>query len=242
MEQVILEAESRDVSTKQQLKTLRQQGKVPAVFYGVGEKSMSLVIDGKKFDKLVHGGKGGNVLIELKINNESKTAVIKEIQRDIIKQNPIHIDFLAVSLKEKIEVNVPLRIVGEAPGVKLSGGVMEHLLREVRVSCLPTVIPAFIGIDVSHLDINHSFAVKDLPKMEGVEIVTDLNSIIINIVAPTELEEPAAAGEAAVTGVTGAEPEVISKGKKEKEDGAAATETKKSESPKPGAPKPGDKK
>ncbi len=223
MKEVILEALTREGSTKHDLKDMRIKGMIPAIFYGHGEKVMPLSVNAKKFDEILHGG-GGNVLVTLKVGSDTKTAILKQIQRDIISRKPIHIDFQAVSLKEKIEVNVPIHITGIAPGVKLSGGVMEHVVRELRVSCLPTDIPSSINVDVSKLEINHSIAVKDLPKMEGIDVITEPNSIIVNIVAPTILEEaPAPGAEGAVAAEGGAEPEVIAKGKKpeEGEEGAA---------------------
>jgi large subunit ribosomal protein L25 len=208
------------------LKSLRAKGMVPAIFYGHEEKNISMAVDARQFDLLLRSGSGSNTLLNLKMGDVAKTAIIKEIQRDVITQKPIHIDFLAVSLKEKIEVNVPLHIVGIAPGVKLGGGILEHILREVRVLCLPQDIPAAINVDVSALEINQGFAVKDLPAMAGIEVLTNPADLIVNIVAPTVLEEaPAAATPegAAAAAATGAEPEVISKGKKEKEgeEGAA---------------------
>ncbi|OGS18381.1 MAG: hypothetical protein A2219_08330 [Elusimicrobia bacterium RIFOXYA2_FULL_50_26] len=222
MKEVILDAELRTVATKNHLKSIRNEGKVPGTFYGVGEKAMSLIVNLKQFEKLMHEHGGGNVLVNLKFTNENKTAIVKEVQRDIIKQTPIHVDFQAVSLKDKIVVNVPLRITGEAPGVKVGGGILEHLLREVHVRCLPMDIPDFITVDVSRLEVNHSVLVKDLAPVEGVEVTSDPQAIILSIVAPTELEEAPAAGAAVAAVGAAAEPEVISKGKKEKEEGEAA--------------------
>jgi large subunit ribosomal protein L25 len=160
MKEVILEAVSREISTKHNLKSVRANGMVPAIFYGHDEKNITMAVDARNFDLLLHSGLGGNVLLSLKIGDVTKTAIIKQIQRDIISQKPIHIDFQAVSLKEKIEVNVALHITGTAPGVKLGGGILEHILREVRVSCLPQDIPPVINVDVSALEINQSFTVR----------------------------------------------------------------------------------
>jgi large subunit ribosomal protein L25 len=175
--------------------------------------------------RFLHSESGSNVLINLKIGNETKSTILKELQRDVLTQAPMHIDFLAVSLKEKIEVVVHIKITGEAPGVKLSGGILEHVIRDIRVSCLPTDIPSVIEVSVATLNINQALMVKDLPKLSGVEYVADPDAIIVHIVAPSILEEttPAVAAAAAATpgAAAAAEPEVISKGKKEKEEGAA---------------------
>ena len=224
MKEVTLEAQTREISTKHNLKDLRVKGMIPAVFYGRGEKVTALSVESKKFDEILHTG-GSNVLVNIKFSDGSKTAIVKQIQRDVISRKPIHIDFQAISMKEKIEISVPLRIKGIAPGVKLSGGVMEYITRELRVSCLPADIPETFDVDVSALEINHAIAVKDLPKIKGIEILTDPASIIVNIVAPTILEEAPAPGvEGAIAAEAPAEPEVISKGKKleEGEEGAAA--------------------
>jgi large subunit ribosomal protein L25 len=245
MKEVILEAEARDISTKHTLKDMRIKGMIPAIFYGHGEKAMSLSVNARKFDDILRSG-GGNVLVNIKLGADSKTAIVKQIQRDVISRKPIHIDFQAISMKEKIEVSVPIHIIGIAPGVKLSGGVMEHVVREVRVSCLPTDIPEAISVDVSKLEINHSIAIKDLPKMEGIDVLTEPNSIIVNIVAPTILEEaPAPGTEGAVAAEGGAEPEVIAKGKKPEEgaEGAApAAGDKKADGGKAAAGKAPEKK
>jgi large subunit ribosomal protein L25 len=117
MKDVSLEVTSRETATKHSLKSLRAKGMVPAIFYGHEEKNISMAVDARQFDLLLRSGSGSNTLLNLKMGDVAKTAIIKEIQRDVITQKPIHIDFLAVSLKEKIEVNVPLHIVGIAPGV-----------------------------------------------------------------------------------------------------------------------------
>ena len=221
MKEAVLEAETRSVAKRSELKNLRSKGMIPAVFYGKKDEAVSLAVPLKKFNEIIHSG-GANVLVSLKLKDGTKTAIIKEVQRDMISQVPIHIDFQAVSLSEKVQVSVPLHVVGVAPGVKLSGGILQHLMREVVIKCLPTHIPQKIDIDISNLQIGNIIAVKDLPKIEDVEIITDPNQIIVNVVAPAA-EEVAPAAEAAVAGAApaSAEPEVISKGKKEKEEGAA---------------------
>lgn len=224
MKEVMLEAETRELTTNHSLKSLRAGGKIPAVFYGHNEKPMHLAVVARRLDEVVHGG--GNVLVTLKIGDVTKTVIVKEVQRDVLTHKAIHIDFQAVSLKEKIEVSVPLHIVGVAPGVKLGGGILEHILRDIRVNCLPTDIPEAVNVDVSALQINQALTVNDLPKIDGIEYVAEPKQIVVNIVAPTIIEEKPAPGAegaaAAAPGAAGAaEPEVISKGKKDKEEGAA---------------------
>lgn len=227
MKEVTLAADVREVSTKHNLKALRGAGKVPAVYYGHHEKPLVLAVDEKPFEAIVKSS-GANAFITLKTTAGEKTVIVKQIQRDCISQRPVHIDFQAVSLKEKIDVNVALHIVGVAPGVKNSGGILEHLMREVAVQCLPTNIPHNIVVDISALELNQAIMVKDLPTMDGIEYLSDPNAIIVNVVVAAAEEVPAAAAPVAGAPGAAAEPEVISKGKKE--EGAA------------GAPAAGDKK
>jgi large subunit ribosomal protein L25 len=178
-----------------------------------------VAVNSKIFRAATHTKAGVNALFTLKFGSESTLGVIKEIQRHIIKHNPIHVDFQRINVKEKLELSVPTHPVGESPGVKNSGGILEHITREVRVRCLPDDIPVSIDIDVSKLELGHGVKVKDLPALKGVEYLTLPETIVVNIVAPKiEEEKTPAAGDVAAAG---AQPEVITKGKKE-EEGAAA--------------------
>jgi large subunit ribosomal protein L25 len=237
MARVSLKSETRELKTKNTLQTLRKDGKVPGVYYGQGEKTQTITVNGKEFEKLLHSGVGKNVLIDLAIDGKTKTVIIKEIQRNLLDHTLSHVDFLAISMKEKIEINVPVHLTGTAIGVKDFGGILEHMIREIKVKCLPNDIPASINIDVTNLNIGDGFSVKDLPKMEGVDIVSEPSTLLINVVAPMKIEEvaPAAGDAAAAVAGAPAEPEVISKGKKDKEEeGAVAAPAgdKKAEQPK----------
>jgi len=227
MNEVLLEAKEREVGTKHKIADIRQQGGIPGVVYGAGEKSIVITIDAKSFDKLLHSGAGKNTIINLKIGSINKTAIVKEIQRDMLTQEPIHVDFHAISLQNKIEISIPVHVIGIPPGVKLSGGVMEHVLREIKATCLPTDIPKSINVDVSALQIGQSITVKDLPAIKGVEFLEEPNGILVNIVAPTILEE-----KPAEVAVGTPEPEVITKGKKdETAESAVATDDKGKKAP-----------
>jgi len=218
MKEVLLEAEPREITTRNAINALRASGKITAEFYGHNEKNLHLAVDAKRFDKMMQEAAGGNFLVNLKVGTLSKTAIIKEIHRDMISQKPVNIDFQAVSASEKLEVNVHIHIVGIAPGVKLAGGILEHVLRDIKVKCLPKDIPQFIEVDVNSLQIGQQITVAGLPKLEGVEYFADAHQTVVNVVAPTILEEKPAETPAGVI----AEPEVIAKGKKP-EEGEAAT-------------------
>ena len=217
MQTIELSAKKRDMGSKGTLRLLRQSGQIPAIIYGGEKEPFSLSVEAKPFFQLLKAH-GVNILLKLKVDSSADTVLVKEVQRDPISRQLIHVDFQRISLTEKIEVSVPLHIQGEAPGVKLSGGILEHILREVRARCLPTDIPAALSVDVSQLEINQGLRIKDIVLPQGVEVLTDPEQLVVNIVAPSILEEPAA-GPAA--GPASTEPEVIAKGKKP-EEGAEA--------------------
>ena len=216
--EVFLNAEKRTEMTGGEINKLRLQGELPAVLYGSGQKTIPLIINEKEFKKIMHTELGENIVITLKVkgeNNKTHSVIVKDWQIDSIKRNLLHIDFCQISLKKEIVVDVIIETEGEAPGVKEKGGVLEHILRELEVKCLPARIPHSIMVDVSNLQIGENISVKDIVVPEGLKILNDPEQIVINIVAPSILEEKP---EEAIAGET-AEPEVISKGKKEEEDG-----------------------
>lgn len=224
MQIVSLEAQSRETGTNGQLTSMRNQGWVPAVIYNekdkLSEKNTLIKIHEKTFLKSLTGHKASNMILEIKLGSQNANVVIKEIQRDVLNDHLLHIDFKRISMNEKIEVNVPLHLTGEAPGVKLHGGILEHITREVRVFCLPANIPDVINVDISTLEVGQHINVSDLPAIEGVEMMTETNHLIVHVVNQAAEEEPAATSEAAA-------PEVIAKGKKPEEGEAAAEGAKK---------------
>jgi large subunit ribosomal protein L25 len=193
-------------------------------------------LDAKSLQTALRSERGRNALITLKIGGTSHAVLVKDIQRHPITRDIRHVDLHRVSLEKKIEASVPVHVKGEAPGVKLGGGILEHVVREIRVRCLPTEIPAAFDADVSALQINQGIKAKDLVVPQGVEILIDKESIVINVVAPTILEETTPAAAAAVPGAAGAEPEVIKKGKTEEGAEGAAPDSAKAASGKPAAP------
>jgi len=151
------------------------------------------------------------------------TALVRDVQYDPLTHGILHLDFQHISLTETVEVRVTLHLNGTPVGVKDGGGILEYILRDVEVRCLPTAIPASIDVDVSALNIGDSIHVRDL-SVPDVEILTDADSTIATVVPPTVIEEKPA--EAAATEEAAAEPEVIAKGKKDEEEPAEAGEEK----------------
>ena len=223
MQTIELTAAKRGENTKGALRQLRLAGQIPAVVYGGQKEPQRLALDLKNFVRLLKGH-GTNVLMNLKLDGGAEVVLVKDVQRDVLSHDVIHVDFQRISMTEKIEVNVPLVLSGDAPGVKVGGGIMEHILRNLRVRCLPTDIPDSIAVNVTALQINQGIKVKDLVLPSGVEGLNDKDSLVVNIVAPAEEETTTATAAAAAPGAT--EPEVIAKGKKPEEGEEAAAGAK----------------
>ena len=222
MKEIVLEAEARPAGTKGQIKALRQKGTVPGIAYGDKGKPLTLAVNEKSFQAILHSEGGRNALINLKIGSDAHAVLIKEIQRHPITRAIQHVDFQRVSLKQKIETKVPVHVKGEAPGVKVGGGVLEFLTRELRIRCLPTEIPAALEADISNLQLNQAIRVKDLALPKGVEVLLDAESVVVHVLTVHVEEAPAPADAAAAAATATAEPEVIKKGKVEEgAEGAA---------------------
>jgi large subunit ribosomal protein L25 len=217
---IALSGQLRERLGKGGARTERREGKIPAVLYGHGEKPISVTIGSRDFDLALRGHKGGNPIVNLSVDSKEFTALIRDVQYDPVTHGILHLDFQHISLTETIEVSVPVHLTGLAVGVKDGGGILETILRDVEVRCLPTAIPSSIDADVSALNIGDSVHVRDL-SVPNVTILTDPDATIATVVPPTVMEEKPA--EAVATeGAEAAEPEVITKGKKDEEGGAEA--------------------
>jgi large subunit ribosomal protein L25 len=237
MEAIILEASAREEAEVGKSHLLRHKGLVPCVVYGEGKKTLSLKIERSRLIKFMHAHHGGeNMVITLQISSgeskkpSEKAVLIKEIQVHPVTDDILHVDFNEISLTKRIIVKVPIHSVGESVGVKMDGGVLEHILWEVDVECLPTQIPEKINVDISNMKIGDTIHVEDLGVAQGVTIKHDLESIVFSVLAP--LKEELATGEAAAAeGAASTEPEVIKKEKKvvEGEEEAGKADAKKAE-------------
>lgn len=213
MQEIKLKAEIRDGSgTKKALSDLRKEHKIPGVVYGGAGSNLAVVVSERELLGALKAG-GNNAIIHLKHPKGEDTVIVKALQRHVVTSQPIHADFQRIDLKKKIEVKVPLHLLGDAPGVKLQGGIQEHVLRELKVRGLPNAIPQRIEVDVSKLEIAAAVHVSDLSVPAGLEVLDDKGQIVVHIVRATE--EEVAAPAAGAPGV--AEPEVIAKGKKDEE-------------------------
>lgn len=211
-----LQGERRSGVGKGVARKLRQGGRIPAVYYGRGEDPIALIVGLKDLQEVIDRADGSNVIVDLKVDGDGvadRKALIREIQRDPVGGHILHLDLQHISLTETIVVEVPIVLVGTPTGVKDGGGILEHLLRDVEVECLPTDIPSKLELDVSALNIGDSLHVSDL-KAERVEIKTEAGRAIATVVPPTVLEEAKPAEEGAA-----AEPELVKEKKEETAEG-----------------------
>lgn len=237
MEKINLKAELREELGKEAVKKLRRQGFIPAIVYK-GSNCLNIKVSSKDFFDVIHTKAGENVIVNLQIEGHhptkgkghtsskkmSKTAIIKEIQHHPVKEQTLHVDFNEISLTEVLAVKVPIAVKGEAQGIK-EGGVLEHVLWEIEIECLPTQIPEDIPVDVSPLNIGDSILVKDLQIPEGIKVLSDPEATVISLAAPRVEEAEEAKPEEELV-----EPEVIME-KKPKEEEVPAEEGKKAVEP-----------
>jgi large subunit ribosomal protein L25 len=219
-----LEAVKRDTRGKNEARRLRVEGRIPAVVYGTRKdaklpEGVPVAVDPKEVLRILHSESGANTLITLKLDGSESRVMVKEYQLDPVSHKLLHADFYQLAMDRAITVTVPFLIKGEPKGVKLQGGVLDFVTREIEVQCLPTDIPEHIDIDVSELMLHQSVRVKELPQDPKWKPLNDPETMIVHVVMPKVEEAPAAAeGEAVVAAPGGgAEPEVIKKGKTEKE-------------------------
>ena len=226
----IVEAQQRAPESrgKNEAGRVRLTGKIPAIVYGAKKDSIAVTVDPKQITKILHSDSGHNTIFDLQIGNAGKEKVmIVDWQYDPIKSQLLHIDLKRIDMAKAIKVSVPIELVGEAAGVKQQGGILDQVLREVEIECLPADIPSHIDVDVSELVFGTVIRVKDLPHAGKIKFLTDEDQAVAHITTVKE-EEVATPDEAAAdAAATPAEPEVIKKGKQETEEAPAAEAGKK---------------
>lgn len=207
---------------------LRRGNRIPGVLYGRGADPVLLDVDEHEFVKMVSDHSTSNLIVDLQMGDgpDVVKTLIREVQVDPVSGAVLHVDLNQISLTEKIDVEVPIEISGTPVGVKNSGGILQHSIRNLLLRCLPHQIPDKIRLDATHLEIGDSIKVNDLD-LPDVEILADPENTLANVIPPAKVVEPAAEEVAAAAVEEGAEPEVV--GKKEEEEGAGASEEKKSD-------------
>jgi large subunit ribosomal protein L25 len=222
----ILEAVKREGRGKNEANRLRASGRIPAVLYGTrrdgkNPQSVAVAVDPKAVLRILHSESGANTLINLKFDGSESRVMVKEYQLDPVSHSLLHADFYQLAMDKAIVVPVPIRILGEAKGVKLQGGIVDFVTREIEVECLPTDIPEHIDVDVSELALHEAIRVRDLPQGPKWKAVTEGDAMIVHVVTIKAEAEPAPA-EAVAAVAAPVEPEVIKKGKTDKEGEEAA--------------------
>lgn len=219
-----LEAVERTSKGKNEARRLRASGHVPAVIYGAQKQGdaiapVSVAINPKEMLRILHSASGVNTLITLNgPGGSTQKVLVREFQLDPVTQHLLHADFYRVNLERTITVKVPVVLHGEPKGVKQQGGVLEFLHKEVEVECLPTAIPEHIDIDVAELELGQALYVKDLAANASWTPVSEADLMLVHVVNVKAVAEPAAEGAAATpAAAAGTEPEVIKKGKTDKE-------------------------
>jgi large subunit ribosomal protein L25 len=230
IEQNTLEAQPREAGTKNHARRVRQGGKIPGVLYGAGKDSLSVSVDPRHVSRILNSETGHNTIFDLALSGGEKTkAMIVDWQYEPIKGHLLHIDLKRIALDKVLRVSVPIALVGEAAGVKQEGGIMEQMLREVEIECLPADIPSHIDADVSELTFGKVLRVSDLPHSDKLKFITEANQPVAHVTSVKE-EVVATPDATAAEAAAPTEPEVIKKGKQEtEEEGAEAAPAEKGE-------------
>ena len=187
-----LPAQKREGTGKGVARKLRAAGRVPAVLYGRDLEPVHLSVDAREAEQLFHSISVDNTILDLAVEGEKEAyqTLIREIQVHPLRQSLIHVDFLRIQEGVTVDVNVPVHLVGIPEGVKNSGGVMEQIIHDLPVRCIPSKIPQSIDIDVTHLDLNESLHIYDIEFEEGVEVTIEQKRTICSVAIPKVIAEP----------------------------------------------------
>jgi large subunit ribosomal protein L25 len=208
---------------KNEARRLRASGRVPAVLYGAKKDAIALSLDPKEVARILHSETGHNTIFELSVDGEKTKAMIVDWQYEPIKGSLMHLDMKRIAMDQRLRVTVPIQLKGEAEGVKQQGGILEQVLREVEIECLPDDIPGHFEAEVSHLVFGQVLRVSDLPHSDKLKFLTDPNQTVAHITSVKEEVAPTPEVVAAEAAAAPAEPEVIKKGKQETEEAVAET-------------------
>jgi large subunit ribosomal protein L25 len=213
MTEATLKATKREAAGRQAVKALRRSGKLPAVIYGRRHEPMSVFLDYREFEAFIRKYHGENIVINLDIEGmETKKTLLKDVQRDYIRDRFVHVDFLQFSATDRISTTVPVLLTGRAIGARPEhGGILEQVLRELDIRCAASNIPQHLEVDISGLHLHESMHVRDL-SFPGIDITTHDDAVVASVVASmTEASETEEEGPA--------EPEIIGRARRDKEDG-----------------------
>ena len=229
LETNVLEAQVRKPGTKNEARRVRREGKIPAVVYGAGKDSLPVTVDPRVVTRILNSESGHNTIFDLTLDGEKTKAMIVDWQYEPIKGRLLHIDLKRIALDRVLTVSVPIELKGEAEGVKTQGGILEQMLREVEIECLPADIPSYIELDVTQLTFGKVLRVSDLPQSDKIKFLTDENQPVAHVTSVKEEVVATPEAAAAEAAAAPAEPEVIKKGKQETEEEGAEAAPEKAE-------------
>ena len=192
MATIKLDSKKRTMTGKGSARKLRSAGRLPVILYGPEMSPIMLSLDYKQLQKIIRGKSAENIIFDLKVDsngtNQSKRVMIKELQKDPVTREYLHVDFYEISMEKELEVDIPLYLVNTPIGVT-EGGILEHIRREVKVSCMPKNLVDKIEIDVSGLAIGQSLHIEDIDLPSGLKTIEDGDLTIATVVAPSIEEE-----------------------------------------------------
>jgi large subunit ribosomal protein L25 len=228
MPEVVVAKPREGKFNKNAARRVRVAGKIPAVLYGSGKPPVAIEVDPKQISRILFSETGHNTIFDVEVAGQPVAkAMIVDWQREPLKDQLIHIDLKRIALDKTLRVSVRVKLLGIPLGVRTAGGILDQVLREVEVECLPADIPSHVDVDVTNLEMFGVVRVGDLPHAEGVKFLNPEDATVAHVVSireeaptPAEVEAAAAADAAAATAAT--EPEVAKKGKPEAEAGAGA--------------------
>ncbi len=209
MSEINLVARKREEFSDLTLNQMRKKGFIPGIYYGHGVDVINIAANELDLRPVIYTTESN--IVNLKVQDNSYSCILKDVQFHPLSDKPVHFDLIALNEGEEITIEVNIHLVGNAIGIK-EGGVLQHTLHKLEIECLPKFIPSHIDVDVSGLNINDSIKVSDI-KLENVKVLADENATVAAVVPPTVIKETTETTEE-----TPAEPEVLSKGKKDEEE------------------------
>jgi len=212
MAEIVVAAQGRTEKGKNVNRRLRTQGLIPGIVYGAAKESVAVAVSPKEITTILRSASGENTLFDLELEGKRRKVILKEFQLEPVKGQILHADFYEVALDRVIEVKVHVELQGTPVGVKVQGGILDFVTRELEVECLPRDIPEKIVVDVSGLELGKHLRVSDLKAPEKVKVLTEPDVVVVHVVVP-RAEEVAVVAEVAPEVAAAAEPEVIKKGK-----------------------------
>lgn len=217
MSDLVVEVEERSSLGKNESRRLRRSGLIPGVLYGSGKRNFPVTVDPRRLDQILNSEAGENTLLDLRLKGQDtqRKAMIREVQIDPVSGQVVHADFIRIEMDQKLQIHVPVRTMGVAPGVREDGGILEIVQRNLEVECLPADIPEHVEVDISALNIGDQVRLSELDVGDRIQLLQGPDTVVVTLVAPKAEEEVEEVAEE----VEGAEPEVIGKGKEDEAEG-----------------------